>query len=148
MFGNPDKLLTGLLLTGIFGVGLWISFKGGAGWGASYIFLWLVSYPVIYAGTCRYCTYYGKKCPIPMEGSRVQHFFEPAPGPFGYRQLAWALIAYVMRAAVPVVVIFTHAIYLMGFGFVMLFAAFWINHLRFSGCPNCINTACPLNPGT
>jgi hypothetical protein len=32
-----------------------------------------------------------------------------------------------------------------GFYFFIL-TIFWIVHLRFTGCPNCINYQCPLNP--
>jgi hypothetical protein len=29
----------------------------------------------------------------------------------------------------------------------LIFILFWVFHLLLSGCPNCINYACPLNPG-
>ena len=47
-----------------------------------YLALWGLSYPVIYAGACRYCAYYGKACPIPLEGSCVHYFFKKSFGPF------------------------------------------------------------------
>jgi hypothetical protein len=53
----------------------------------------------------------------------VHRFFAKKDKGFGSTQLAWATVAYA--------------------GVLLLF---WIIHLRLIGCPNCINTACPLNP--
>ncbi len=145
-FDGGRNRLSGLLLAGLFGLGLWISSLMGLWGAAAYLLLWGVSYPVIYAGTCRYCAYYGKACPVPLEGACVHHFFSPRPGTFGFLQLFWALVAYFLRIIVPVVVIVLHAAYLPGLAYVLLLGAFWVVHLRITGCPNCINAACPLNP--
>ncbi len=146
-FDGGRNLPQALLLVGFFGMGLWLSRLAG-GWGiASYLLLWMVSYPVIYAGTCRYCAYYGQKCPVPLEGACVHRFFPPGGKPFGSPQLLWALAAYFLRVIVPVIVIVSRGAYLSGLAYALLFAAFWIVHLRIAGCPNCINEDCPLNPG-
>lgn len=145
-FDGGRNLPQAILLAALFFLGLWLSARYG-GWGAAlYIVLWIVSYPVIYAGTCRYCAYYGKKCPIPLEGAWVHRFFPPAGKPFGPGQLFWALAAYVLRILVPVAAVITHGAYFSGLIFALLFIAFWVIHLRIAGCPNCINDACPMNP--
>lgn len=145
-FELRQKWLTALLLAAVFGAGLWLALLAGRYAIAAYLFLWAASYPVIYAGTCRDCPYYGKKCPVPLEGGLVHRVMRPGRGPFGCRQLLWAAAAYLMRGLVPVFAVFQQGCYGWGLVYVLLFAAFWIVHLRFSGCPNCINENCPLNP--
>lgn len=145
-FDGVRNLPQALLLAGLFGFGLWMAMLCGFLGVVVYLMLWAASYPVIYAGACRCCAYYGEKCPIPLEGSWVHRFFDRSPKPFGYAALFWALTAYGMRAAMPVAVIIIHGVYIAGLLYAVLFAAFWIVHLRISGCPNCINTACPLSP--
>jgi len=145
-FDGGRNRLSGLLLAGLFGLGGWISSFMGL-WGvAAYLLLWGASFMVIYAGTCRYCAYYGKACPVPLEGAWVHRFFSRSSGTFGFLQLFWAMVAYFLRAIVPVIAIIIHGAYLPGLSYVLLFAAFWVVHLRITGCPNCINAACPLNP--
>ena len=98
------------------------------------------------AGTCRYCIYYGKKCPIPLEGSCVHKFFEKKKKSFGYMQLVWATVTYGFRVFLPVIFIFRYEMTGWGISYFSLLTVFWIIHLRFTGCPNCINVQCPLNP--
>lgn len=135
-----------ILLISLFGCGLLILLNHGLLAIAAYLTLWIISYGVIYAGTCRYCAYYGKSCPIPLEGSCVHKFFEKKETSFGYMQLAWATVAYALRIMLPVLVIFRYELYGWGITYFSLLALFWIVHLRFTGCPNCINVQCPLNP--
>jgi hypothetical protein len=135
-----------LLLFGVFGCGLAISFYWNVAGAAAYLGLWGISYLVIYAGTCRYCVYYGKRCPIPLEGSCVHRFFEKKETGFGWLPLFWATLVYGLRVLVPVVIIFRYRLILSGTVYFFLLALFWIVHLRFTGCPNCANTGCPLNP--
>jgi|GEM_PF-83856 len=137
---------TVLLLAALFACGLAVSLHAGAVAALTYLLLWGVSYGVIFAGTCRYCAYYGKKCPIPLEGSCVDRLFTKKAGRFGYRQLLWATAAYGLRLLVPVWVILQYRMIGWGIAYAGLLAGFWIIHLRVTGCPNCINTACPLNP--
>ena len=145
-FGGGRNLPQALLLAGVFGAGLWLSLFFGFLGVVAYILLWGASYPLIYAGTCRYCAYYGKKCPVPLEGSCVQTFFSRSHGAFGGFQLFWAAAAYFLRIIMPVLAVMVYSAYISGLLYLMLLASFWVVHLRLSGCPNCINTACPLNP--
>lgn len=135
-----------ILLTALFVCGLLILIDQGILFMAAYIILWILSYAIIYAGTCRYCVYYGKRCPIPLEGSCVHFFFEKSKKPFGYMQLVWATLVYILRILLPVTIIFKYNLLGWGILYFSLFALFWIIHLRVTGCPNCINIQCPLNP--
>lgn len=141
-----DNYLTAILLGLIFACGLEIVWTISIPTAVAYLGLWGASYLLIYAGTCRYCIYYGKKCPIPLEGSCVHRFFEKKEEAFGYSQLFWATAAYGFRVILPVIFIFRHQMIGWGVIFFTLLTLFWIIHLRFTGCPNCINTQCPLNP--
>lgn len=145
-FSFKDNYLTVLLLLGLFAGGLMISFAYRWLGVLLYMALWAISYAVIYAGTCRHCAYCGEKCPIPLEGSCVHWFFEKKQEGFGYMPLFWATLVYGLRVVLPVIVIIEQAMLGAGIFYLGLLIAFWIVHLRFSGCPNCINTDCPLNP--
>ncbi|WDP85798.1 MAG: hypothetical protein HUN05_12205 [Desulfobacter sp.] len=112
---------------------------------AVYLLFWFLSYGVIYAGTCKNCIYYGKSCPIPLEGSCVQHFFRPGRAGFGIQSLLWAVIAYVIRFCLPIFIIIRDQMIITGMGYLGILTLFWIIHLGFTGCPNCINDQCPLN---
>jgi hypothetical protein len=74
----------------------------------------------------------------------VHHFFSRSHKTFGYMQLFWALVAYALRTFIPVIAIFLYAAYLAGLAYALVLAAFWIVHLRITGCPNCRNVSCPL----
>ena len=63
------KFPTALLMTLLFFIGFWVSTDMRLIGITFYLLLWLGSYGVIYAGACRDCVYYGKRCPIPLEGS-------------------------------------------------------------------------------
>lgn len=138
----PSAILLGLVFAGGLGI-TWTQNIWAAG---AYLVLWALSYLVIYAGTCRNCLYYGKKCPIPLEGSCVHKFFKKTDRPFGYLQLLWATAAYGFRVILPVIVIFRDRMVAWGILYFSTLSLFWIVHLRFTGCPNCINIQCPLNP--
>jgi len=134
------------ILTTLFLFGMVISARRKISGFAAYLLTWLLSYPLIYAGTCRYCPYYGKRCPIPLEGGCVSAFVARGAGAFGYARLFWAGMAYVLRMSVPAAIIFRDRLRVLGSAYVGVIAAFWTNHLLIEGCPNCINSACPLNP--
>lgn len=138
----PSLILLGL----VFACGLAITWINSLLAAAAYLGLWGFSYLVIYAGTCRYCVYYGKNCPIPFEGSCVDKFIPKSETPFDYIQLFWAAAAYGFRIILPVILIFKYQMTGWGIIYFSLLTLFWIIHLRFTGCPNCINTQCPLNP--
>ncbi len=145
-FSAADNALTLMLLAAVFIIGMALSSFAGISAALLYLFLWAASYGVIYAGTCRYCAYYGKRCPIPLEGSCVHRFFAKKETGFGWMQLLWATLAYGLRVAVPVSVILSKSLAAWGALYFSVLIGFWAVHLRISGCPNCINTKCPLNP--
>jgi len=145
-FDIKNNFLTVLLLTAFFFAGLVISLNLKIPGTVSYILCWVVSYLILFAGTCRNCVYYGRKCPIPLEGSCVNYFFKKGENQFGYISLLWATIAYVFRVCIPVYIIFTEQMIMFGAFYFFMLAIFWIVHLRFTGCPNCVNYQCPLNP--
>lgn len=111
-----------------------------------YLLAWLLSYGVIYRGTCAGCVCYGRACPIPAEGECVHLFVRKREASFGRRSLLWASLSYLLRISVPVFILLRHRNMLLGVGYGVLFAAFWIVHLFSIGCPHCVHAACPLNP--
>lgn len=145
-FSIDKNLAAIILLAMLFLVGLGIAGKYGFAGAAAYLALWGISYPIIYAGTCRYCVYYGKKCPIPLEGSCVSRFFGKKDSGFGWIQLLWATFVYLLRIFVPAVIIIHDSMFVWGLAYAGVLILFWIVHLRMTGCPNCVNTECPLNP--
>jgi hypothetical protein len=145
-FSLSDNYLSVILLGLFFICGLFIVWTHSLWAAFAYLGLWGFSYFVIYAGTCRYCIYYGEKCPIPLEGSCVPRFFKKKEGTFGILQLFWATVAYGFRVVLPIIFIFKYQMTGWGIVYFSILTVFWIIHLRFTGCPNCINTQCPLNP--
>jgi hypothetical protein len=135
-----------ILLTAFFMFGLLISARRAILGMVTYLGLWILSYPVIYAGTCRSCPYYGKRCPVPLEGSCVQHFVRRGNGSFGYPELFWASVTYLLRMLMPLHIIKSDRLITLGSVYLTITGAFWVNHFLVEGCPNCINTACPFNP--
>ena len=141
-----QKWMTGLLLSFLFIHGLVLSLKPGCPGGLLYIGLWAVSYPVIYWGACRRCVYYGKACPVPLEGSLAQYFFKKSPDSMSISVLIWASVSYGLRIGLPVVIIVSGKMVVHGIIFGGVFLLFWIIHLYLVGCPNCVNENCPFNP--
>ncbi|MFO7667498.1 MAG: hypothetical protein R6V76_12820 [Desulfobacterales bacterium] len=135
-----------IILSAFFTCGLLISYKYSLTGIALYFGLWIISYFTIYAGTCRYCVYHGKKCPVPLEGSCAHHFFDKKENGFGNSQFFWAAMAYILRIILPVVIIFRKTLYVYGIIYFGLFITYWVVHLFCTGCPNCTNGKCPLNP--
>ncbi len=147
VFGLKDNIIEVIALLGLFGFGLYISILYHPILSIVYLILWVSSYFVLYIGTCRYCAYYGKSCPVPLEGSLVCHVIKKSDKPFTFIALVYATIAYLLRVGVPVYVIVYKHLLIEGVIFVTLFVLFWAIHLLHSACPNCINYNCPLNPG-
>jgi hypothetical protein len=145
-FPLKTNLATSLILGCIFLHGLILSFKIEPFGLFAYLVLWVVSYFIIYAGTCRNCVYYGKRCPVPLEGSCVNRFFKKGEQPFGYFSLIAATLAYLFRVAVPIAAIALDRMLVQGSVYIGLLILFWVIHLRVTGCPNCVNESCPLNP--
>ena len=145
-FHIKTNFLTVFLLSALFLTGCMISLRLNLPGLISYVLLWCLSYFILFAGACKNCVYYGKKCPIPLEGSCVNYFFKQGEGTFGYAALFWATIAYVLRICIPVYLIFSDKLIAPGAIYFSILSVFWVIHLRFTGCPNCINYQCPLNP--
>jgi len=145
-FSIKTNLATTLILGFIFSHGLILSLRIKPFGAPAYLVLWIVSYFIIYMGTCRNCVYYGKRCPVPLEGSCVNRFFKKGKKPFGYFSLLAASFAYLLRIAVPITAIVVDRILIQGGVYFGVLILFWTVHLRFTGCPNCINASCPLNP--
>ena len=141
---NPVALTA---LTGLFFTGAYLTMMLAPLLLLAYAGLWVLSYMVLYFGTCRYCAYYGKSCPVPLEGSLVNRVVKRSTKPFGWMAIGYAFFAYMLRIAVPVAAIVKRQLYIEGAIFGVFFLAFWIAHLLVSGCPNCVNYGCPLNPG-
>jgi hypothetical protein len=146
VFSFKTRIVTSLLLAILFILGFWITLPYGAGAVILYLALWILSYVVIFAGTCRYCVYYGKSCPVPLEGGCVPYFFKYGGEKFGFLSLLWASVSYLLRVALPGLIIFKDGLWLIGGFYLFFFVLFWAVHFLFSGCPNCINKRCPLNP--
>ena len=146
-FSWKDNLLTRFTLIALFLFGLYISTQYDFRSSIAYILLWVVSYLVLFAGTCRRCAYYGRACPIPLEGSLVCHVLHKSEKPFTWSAIFYASISYVLRIGIPIAVIIRERLVLRGILFGLLFIIFWIAHLFSSGCPNCVNYQCPLNSG-
>jgi len=134
------------LVAVFFALGFWISLTAGLEELLIYLITWGVSYLVIYFGTCAGCVYYGTTCPIPAEGECVPFFAKKKESSFGWSSLAWATLSYLLRISVPVFIVFRDRRVLPGILYGGVFALFWVVHLFLSGCPNCVNTACPFNP--
>ncbi|PKL39652.1 MAG: hypothetical protein CVV44_05370 [Spirochaetae bacterium HGW-Spirochaetae-1] len=145
-FSSRDTTGAAFLLASLFLMGLYLSWKGGPYHAALYILLWVLSYIVIYAGTCRHCAYYGKNCPVPLEGQCVHYFFKSSGKPFTFMALFWASVSYLLRVIVPAYILVVHAMVFFGAVYLGIFILYWFLHLRITGCSKCVNTGCPLNP--
>ncbi len=145
-YGLRDRAGTVFLLGVFFALGLWISLNAGPEELLIYGLAWGLSYGVIYRGTCAGCVYYGRACPIPAEGECVHLFVRKRQPSFGSASRVWATLSYLLRISVPVFILVRDRNILLGIVYGVIFLLFWIVHLFLSGCPNCLNAACPLNP--
>src|SRR5210317_1536146 len=68
--------INGGLMAILFLFGLFLSWKLSTFAGLLYVLLWVASFPLIHATTCRNCVYYGKQCPVPLEGGCSHLMFE------------------------------------------------------------------------
>ncbi len=109
--------------------------------------LWILSYPVIYYGMCRTCTYYGRRCPVPGEGSLVHYFLNRREASPGWS--AWTMVGlcYVMRLGYPLICLVRfHTPWWYGVVYGFSIMAFTVVLTRMIGCPYCTRNTCPLNP--
>ena len=137
--------INGLFIAVLFLFGLFLSWELSVFAGFMYLLLWVASYFVIHATTCRNCVYHGKRCPVPLEGSCSHLTFERGNN-FGLLAGIGGLVAYFLRVCIPYIALaqagsITYFILYTG-----IFALFFYVLFFHTGCPNCINTKCPMNP--
>ena len=110
-----------------------------------YVLLWVASYFIIHAATCRNCVYHGKQCPVPLEGS-CSHLTFDRGHHFGIFAGVGGLVSYFLRVRIPYVAIFQSGSILYFISYTGIIAVFFYILFYHTGCPNCVNTKCPLNP--
>ncbi|BBO78525.1 hypothetical protein DSCW_59420 [Desulfosarcina widdelii] len=137
--------INAVLMAIIFLFGLYFSWELSNFAGMLYLLLWVASYFVIHATTCRNCVYHGKQCPVPLEGGCSHLTFERGNN-FGLIAGVGGLLAFFLRLCIPYVAIIkagSMMYFVLYSGIVILFFYVLLYH---TGCPNCINTKCPMNP--
>lgn len=137
--------LNGVLMAILFLFGLVLSEKLSTFAIFLYVLLWVASYFVIHATTCRNCVYHGKQCPVPLEGS-CSHLTFDRGNNFGIVAGVGGLVSYFLRVCIPYVAIFQSGSILYFLSYTGIIAVFFYILFYHTGCPNCINTKCPLNP--
>jgi hypothetical protein len=137
--------INGILIAALFLCGLYITIELSLMATFLYLAAWVASYFVLYALTCRNCTNYGKLCPVPLEGSCVNRFFNRGQK-FGLLAGAGAVLAYFLRVFIPYAAIFQSGSILHFVIYTGVFVLFFYALLYHTGCPNCTNDQCPLNP--
>lgn len=137
--------INGAIIAALFLFGLILSWNLSVFAGLLYLLAWVASYFVIHATTCRNCVYHGKQCPVPLEGGCSHLMFDQGSN-FGIIAGIGGLVAYFLRICIPYVAIFqagsiTYFILYSG----VLVSFFYVLFYH-TGCPNCIQTKCPMNP--
>ncbi len=137
--------INGVLAAILFLLGLFLSWALSTVAVLLYLLLWVASYFVIHATTCRNCVYHGKKCPVPFEGS-CSHLIFDRGNNFGLFAGLGGLLAYFLRVCIPFVAIFESGSILNFVLYSSVIVLLFYVLIYHTGCPNCINTKCPLNP--
>jgi hypothetical protein len=137
--------INGLLMAILFLFGLYLSWRLSAFAGMLYLLLWVASFFVIHATTCRHCVYHGKQCPVPLEGS-CSHLTVDRGNNFGIFAGLGGILAYFLRVCIPYASIIQGGSMLYFVLYSGVIALFFYVLLYHTGCPNCINTKCPMNP--
>ena len=137
--------VNGAIMAALFVFGLYLSASLSTFALLLYVLLWVASFVLIHATTCRHCAYYGKQCPVPLEGSCSHLLFERGSN-FGVMAGLGGLLAYVLRVCIPYVAIFHMGSLWIFVLYTGLIAIFFYVLLYHTGCPNCISTKCPMNP--
>ena len=137
--------INGFFMTILFLFGLYLSYTLSIYAMFLYLLFWVGSYFVIHGTTCRNCVYYGKRCPVPFEGS-CSHIIFSRGKKFGLISIIGAGLAYILRICIPYVAIFHND----SVSYFILYSAIFLLFLYVlffhTGCPNCINIRCPMNP--
>lgn len=137
--------INGGLMAILFLFGLYLSWELSSFAGGLYVISWLASYPIIHTTTCRNCFYHGKQCPIPLEGGCSQLTANKG-NDFGLYAYAGALLAYFLRLCIPYLAIFDSGSVLLAILYTGTIVVLFYVHFYHTGCPNCINAKCPMNP--
>jgi hypothetical protein len=121
------------------------------GWGHIIVLLvlWLASFPLIQFSLCRKCFYYGKRCPVPGEGNLAHILFDKKAGGTGLFNWMGAVLTYAMRLGYPVIFLLLYPerySILVSVIYALTFVIFLLILVNVVGCPNCMNTDCPMNP--
>jgi hypothetical protein len=137
--------INAVLMLILFLFGLYLSWKLSTFAGMLYVLLWLASYPIIHSTACRHCVYHGKQCPVPLEGNCSHLIFEKGNN-FQSLSILGAITCFFLRFCIPYAAIIQAGsiIYFVLYSAsIILFFYVLFYHI---GCPNCINTKCPMNP--
>jgi len=137
--------INAVLMAVLFLFGLYLSWELSNFAGMLYVLLWVASYPLIHATTCRNCVYHGKQCPVPLEGG-CSHLTFDRGNKFEIFAGIGGLLAYFLRLCIPYMAIIQSGsitYFILYSGVIALF--FYVLFYN-TGCPNCINTKCPMNP--
>ena len=110
-----------------------------------YLLFWVASYFVIHGMTCRNCVYHGKHCPVPFQGSCSDIFFSKGKG-FGPMSAIGVILTYSLRICIPYAAISRSGSISDFISYTAVFMAFYYVLTFHTGCPNCINLQCPMNP--
>ena len=138
--------INGLLMGLLFGFGLFLSLNLSVFAGLLYVLLWVSSYFLIHATTCRHCVYHGKQCPVPFEGG-CSHLTVERGHHFGLLAGLGGLLAYFLRLCIPYAAIVQSGSVVNFVLYSGVLALFFYVLFYHTGCPNCINSQCPMNPG-
>jgi hypothetical protein len=137
--------INGIFVVILFLFGLFLSWNLSAFAGMLYLLLWVLSYPVIHGTLCRNSVYHGKQCPVPFEGTCSHLSFDRGHN-FGILAGISGFLAYFMRVCIPYVALFQMGSVLHFLLYTSVILGFLYVLLYHTGCPNCINTKCPMNP--
>ncbi len=137
--------INAVIMAALFLFGLFLSWDLSTFAGLLYLLFWVVSYFVIHATTCRNCVYHGKQCPVPFEGSCSHLTFDQGDN-FGILAGVGGLVAYFLRLCIPYVAIFQAGSIMYFILYSSVLASFFYVLFYHTGCPNCIQTKCPMNP--
>jgi hypothetical protein len=133
------------IIAALFLFGLCLSWDLSAFAALLYLLMWAASYILIHATTCRNCVYYGKPCPVPLEGG-CSHLMFDRGNNFGFLAGLGGLLAYFLRVCIPYVAIIQAGSFIYFALYTGVIALFFYVLFYHTGCPNCIQTKCPMNP--
>ena len=144
-FTIKESGTTGFFMAILFLFGLYLSWTLSVYAKLLYLLFWVVSFFLIHGMTCRNCVYHGKHCPVPFEGSCSDTFFSKGKG-FGLISTIGVILTYSLRICIPYVAIYRSGSISDFISYTTVFLLFFYVLIFHTGCPNCINLQCPMNP--